>query len=147
MKKNNAAQRPSISFYTRYGPQLLTGLTVLILFAVFHDFLVFDKLYLFKGLASDSGSQRAVPAYSALGEIYVKNNKLDQALQASQKAVELAPNSWVNRLNLALVYQRVGRTNDAMTEAQTAYNLAPSDSKQHVVDIIAQIQQPQGKTP
>lgn len=54
MKKNNAAQRPSISFYTRYGPQLLTGLTVLILFVVFHDFLVFDKLYLFKGLASDS---------------------------------------------------------------------------------------------
>ncbi len=105
-----------------------------------------EQAYL-KGLASDSGSQRAVPAYSALGEIYVKNNKLDQALQASQKAVELAPNSWVNRLNLALVYQRVGRTNDAMTEAQTAYNLAPSDSKQHVVDIIAQIQQPQGKTP
>ena len=105
-----------------------------------------EQAYL-KGLAADPNSPRAVPAYSALGEIYVKSNKIDAALKASEKAVELAPNSWVNRLNLALVYQRAGRASDALTEAQTAYNLAPTDSKQHVVDIISQIQQPQGKTP
>ncbi len=100
-----------------------------------------------KGLAVDPNSPRAVPAYSSLGEIYVKSNKADQALQASQKAVELSPDSWVNRLNLALVYQRIGRNSDALNEAQTAYNLAPADSKQHVVDIISQIQQTKSGTP
>ncbi|MFN8472922.1 MAG: tetratricopeptide repeat protein [Anaerolineae bacterium] len=105
-----------------------------------------EQAYL-KGLSVDPDSQRAVPAYSALGEIYVKSNKVDQALQASKKAVELAPDSWVNRVNLALVYQRAGRGTEALNEAQTAYNLAPSDAKQKVVDIISQIQQPQPTAP
>ncbi|MFN8496281.1 MAG: O-antigen ligase family protein [Anaerolineae bacterium] len=105
-----------------------------------------EQAYL-KGLASDPNSTRAAPAYSALGEIYVKSNKLDQALAASKKAADLAPNSWVNRLNLALVYQRVGRGSDALAEAQTAYNLAPQDAKQRVVDIISQIQQPKPSAP
>ncbi|MFN8484067.1 MAG: O-antigen ligase family protein [Anaerolineae bacterium] len=105
-----------------------------------------EQAYL-KGLAADPNSARVAPAYAALGEIYVKSNKLDQALQASKQAADLAPTSWVNRLNLALVYQRVGRGSEALTEAQTAYNLAPPDAKQRVVDIISQIQQPKPSTP
>ncbi len=41
-------------FIEKYGLYILLSLTAIIVFIVFHDFIIFKKLYLFKGLASDS---------------------------------------------------------------------------------------------
>jgi tetratricopeptide (TPR) repeat protein len=84
--------------------------------------------------------------YSALGDMYQKANRLPDAIQATQKAIELAPENWVNYLNLALLLQRSGRVADAMAEAQNAYNLAPADARQRVVEVIGQLQQTPPRT-
>lgn len=99
-----------------------------------------EQAYL-NGLRLSPTSPQAVTAYSALGDIYQKANRVNDAIQMTLKAIELTPDNWINHLNLALLYQRAGRGEDALNEAQLAYNLAPSDARQRVVDIIGQLRQ------
>ena len=99
-----------------------------------------ERAYL-SGLQLSPQSPQAVTAYSALGDIYQKANRVDDAIRMTLKAIELTPNNWINHLNLALLYQRAGRGEDALNEAQLAYNLAPADARQRVVDVIGQLRQ------
>ncbi|HLP53263.1 MAG TPA: YfhO family protein [Chitinophagales bacterium] len=54
MKKKVTTEENGGNYFEKHALPVLLGLTALLILIVFYDFLVFDKLYLFKGLASDS---------------------------------------------------------------------------------------------
>ncbi|HLP21268.1 MAG TPA: hypothetical protein VK174_13240, partial [Chitinophagales bacterium] len=54
MKKKLRIEDGAKNYFEKHALLILLGLTGLIVLIVFYDFLVFNKLYLFKGLASDS---------------------------------------------------------------------------------------------
>lgn len=57
----------------------------------------------------------------------VEQGKMEEAMEAFQKAVELDSNDAVARLNLAYTYDRQGRTEEAIAEYQRAIGLSPSN--------------------
>jgi len=61
------------------------------------------------------------------GAKLIEQGKMEEALEAFQKAVELDSNDAVARLNLAYTYDRQGRTEEAIVEYQRAIELSPSN--------------------
>ncbi len=61
------------------------------------------------------------------GAKLVSEGRMDEALEAFQKAVEADSNDAVPRLNLAYTYDRQGRTEEAIAEYQTAIELDPNN--------------------
>ena len=61
------------------------------------------------------------------GAKLVEQGRMEEALKAFQKAVELDANDAVARLNLAYSYDRQGRPEEAITEYQRAIELSPSN--------------------
>ncbi len=61
------------------------------------------------------------------GAKLVEQGKMEEALEAFQKAVRLDSNDAVARLNLAYTYDRQGRNEEAIAEYQRAIGLSPSN--------------------
>ncbi len=61
------------------------------------------------------------------GAKYIEQGKMEEALEAFQKAVRLDSNDAVARLNLAYTYDRQGLTAEAIAEYQKAIGLSPSN--------------------
>ncbi len=58
------------------------------------------------------------PAYGELATTYMRQNDLNQAFVAAQKAAKLAPSAWGNQLNLAAILARRGQFTDARKLAE-----------------------------
>ena len=61
------------------------------------------------------------------GAKLIEQGKMEEAMEAFQKAVRLDANDAVPRLNLAYTYDRQGRTEEAIAEYQRAIELSPSN--------------------
>jgi len=72
---------------------------------------------------------RLVSAYNALGYVYSRQGKRQEAVAAFRRAAELAPRDPTIRRNLALAYHDAGLDQQAIQELQVAINLAPADQQ------------------
>src|SRR5205085_2115723 len=72
---------------------------------------------------------RDANAYARIGAIWTEEGAPLRAGAFLIKALELAPNDTVTRLNLARVYLGVGRTADARKEAMTVLEKAPDNGE------------------
>jgi len=83
----------------------------------------------------------SVQAHSALGYIFAKQGKLEEAVRENLIVVQLAPQDYNSRKNLALLYHQLGRLDQALAEAALARELAPQDQKPAVERFIAQLEE------
>jgi tetratricopeptide (TPR) repeat protein/O-antigen ligase len=81
-----------------------------------------------------------IQTYLHLGETYTAIDKLSQAAEAYQKAIEMAPDSYEGHKDLASVYLQLSRLDEALEEAKTARNLAPEEERSSLDDLIAQLE-------
>jgi tetratricopeptide (TPR) repeat protein len=81
-----------------------------------------------------------VRAYLYLGATYTAIGKLSQAVEAYQKANEMAPDNYEGHKGLAFVYLQLGRLDEALEEARMARDLAPEEEKPYLDDLIAQLE-------
>jgi tetratricopeptide (TPR) repeat protein len=63
------------------------------------------------------------PAYEALGRIWLKQRKFQQAQQALQEAILLDPKSVKAHYQLGMLLGRIGKREDSNKELQIAQNL------------------------
>jgi O-antigen ligase/Flp pilus assembly protein TadD len=75
-----------------------------------------------------------------LGATYAAIGELSQAVEAYQKANEMAPDSYEGHKGLASVYRQLGRLDEALEEATTARDLAPEEGRPGLDDLIAQLE-------
>jgi Flp pilus assembly protein TadD len=64
---------------------------------------------------------------------------LDQAVEENLKVLELRPDDYASHKNLAILYQQLGRIDEAIVEAETALSLAPESDKVSLTNYIAQL--------
>lgn len=64
--------------------------------------------------------------HRALGDYYLRVERVDEALASLEKAVELAPSNATYRLALGAGYEAAGRMDDALLSYQRAVQLEPS---------------------
>ena len=67
-----------------------------------------------------------VPAYNNLGAIYARQKEFAQALEATQRASELAPNNVATLGNLGAIYASLGRYDEATAVLELALRVDPS---------------------
>jgi len=70
-------------------------------------------------------------ALNNMGALLASENRDDEAVVYSRQAVELSPNDYLYRLNLADSLRRLGRTVEAQAEYRKALNSARSELKQN----------------
>jgi superkiller protein 3 len=63
-------------------------------------------------------------AASGAGLIYTQQGKPDEAIQSSQKAIELAPNNAVSHYQLGVALKRQGRFKEALAALRQASDWA-----------------------
>ncbi len=96
--------------------------------------------------------ERVIEIYFLLGDSFIEVEQFDQAAEAyaqavevnsqkalriAQKAVKDSPNNYANHRKLAMVYQQLGRTDEAMAEWKKARELAPEGKRAAVDRLIA----------
>ena len=64
---------------------------------------------------------------SNLGQVLVRMNKTDEALQYFQRAVSILPDRWAYQFNLARALGLVGRLDESVTAYRRAQQLFPDD--------------------
>jgi tetratricopeptide (TPR) repeat protein len=82
-------------------------------------------------------------AHSRLAFTYYQQGQLVQAAQAYSRYIELSPqasNVWEAHKNLALIYKRMGDLGKAISEAQLAAHLAPSEAQPQLDEMVKQWQ-------
>jgi len=60
-------------------------------------------------------------------------------VEENLKVLELVPNDYASHKNLVLLYQQLGRTDEAVAEAQIALGLAPEGDKASLEALLAQL--------
>jgi serine/threonine-protein kinase len=70
-------------------------------------------------------------AYRRLGEVYQRNNQLDEALAAFHKAVELDPQQYRNYRDLGAFYNERASYEEAVKYFRKAVELAPDEPRTH----------------
>ncbi|MFQ5812928.1 MAG: O-antigen ligase family protein [Anaerolineae bacterium] len=96
--------------------------------------------------------EKVIEDHVLLGDSYVAMGEFDQAvgaytqaieidpqkaLQVGLKAVEDFPNQFANHRTLAMLYQQLGRTGEALTEAEKAKDLAPERERAELDKLMA----------
>ncbi len=79
-------------------------------------------------------------AHSALGLIYSRQEKYEQAINENLAVVSKQSNDLPSLRNLALLYEKVGRLNEALVFAQRALAVAGEQDKPALQAYIAQLQ-------
>lgn len=88
-------------------------------------------------------NQNLYSYYLSLGSVSAQLNRIDQAIDAYNKALPLLPQQtdrWRVEETIARLYLQKGDTADAMVHAQNAYDQAPTDQKSRLQTLISQIQ-------
>jgi len=75
-----------------------------------------------------------------LGNLYIAMGELDRAMVIYEKASEVDPDDHRSHQGLAIVYQRLGRLDDALTEAERAKDLAPLKEKEQLDELILKLE-------
>lgn len=78
--------------------------------------------------------------YSLLGDAYRTLGQWERAIRAYEQAKEIRPDHFAARKNLAVVYQQVGRTQDALAEAEAALPLAPEGEVEAIQALIRELE-------
>ena len=77
--------------------------------------------------------------YTLLGDAYKAVEDLNAALQCYKRAVNIAPYDFFARKNLAIIYEQMGRTEEALAEAEIAVSLAPARERAALEKLIAKL--------
>lgn len=72
-------------------------------------------------------------AYNGLAEVYLQRGEYPQALEAAQKANELAPGDWVTLYNLGMIEDRLNLSDDVVEHLQKALALKVKDTRHRVL--------------
>jgi tetratricopeptide (TPR) repeat protein/O-antigen ligase len=101
--------------------------------------------YYSKAIALGEGNETPQLMYNyaiALGGIQAQLGKMDQAIQAYEKAIQESPDAperWRVEAALAQLYARQGNMPKALEYARSAQSLAPADQKQVLATLIQQL--------
>jgi len=82
----------------------------------------------------------SIQTYLLLGDACSAGGDLVQAVEAYQRAVEMAPDDFTAHRSLALLYQQMGRVEEAIAEAETASSLAPGHEAAALQELIIHLQ-------
>jgi tetratricopeptide (TPR) repeat protein/O-antigen ligase len=88
-------------------------------------------------------AQNLYSYYLSLGSVSAQLNRIDQAIDAYNKALPLLPQQtdrWRVEETIARLYMQKGDMANAMVHAQNAYDQAPADQKDRLQTLISQIQ-------
>ncbi|ROR29741.1 type IV pilus biogenesis/stability protein PilW [Inmirania thermothiophila] len=75
----------------------------------------------------EGGNDRSAAAYTGLGIAYLREGKLEQALDRLQRAIAADPGNATAHSALGVVYERMGREAEADRHYRRAVELAPED--------------------
>jgi len=79
-----------------------------------------------RAIASDKGY---APAYTHLGDLYLRLNRFEEAVELLEEAVSIRPDYAPGLNRLAAAYGRLGLDNDAIATIQQAMRLTPKDAR------------------
>lgn len=91
-----------------------------------------------------------LPKYNASllqmeGSCLIELNRLPEALETYKKILDVKPNSWSSHFNLANVYERLGKNEDAFVHFQKTLQFQPpQDVKDSVQQKVNQLRPPKG---
>lgn len=80
----------------------------------------------------------------ALGNLYLQQGRLEDALPAFEAVAQIAPDDYAVHQQLAIIYQQLGRYDEALAAASQALSLAPEDMKESLQLLVAQIEADKG---
>ena len=83
---------------------------------------------------------QSLPAVSGKALALVRLNRLTDAVQANKQALELAPNDYTSRKNLALLYEQLGDITSAASWANAAASVAAASDKPDLEAFIAHLE-------
>ncbi len=86
---------------------------------------------------------KSAEAQSKVAFLYYQQGRVNDSIQAYLKYIQLMPNAqniWEAHKNLALIYQAAGNLPAAVSEAQVAARLAPSQFTTQLADLVKQLQ-------
>ena len=93
-----------------------------------------------KSLSLNSGS---IQTYLLLGGAYGASGDFTQAAKAYEKIIEIAPDDPIGHSSLALLYEQMGRIEEALAEAEIARSLASGNEaialEEFIIHLRAQI--------
>jgi tetratricopeptide (TPR) repeat protein/O-antigen ligase len=69
----------------------------------------------------------SIQTYLLLGDAYGASGDFAQAVEAYEKIIEIAPDYFIGHSSLALLYEQMGRIEEAIAEAEIARSLAPDN--------------------
>ncbi len=88
--------------------------------------------------------------WNALARVYLQQGQNDAALEALTRSLELEPTggwAWDAHRLLAIAYYQMGMPELALTEAQTALQMAPEDQRPAIEQLLQQLQPTAPVTP
>jgi tetratricopeptide (TPR) repeat protein len=85
-------------------------------------------------------NNRSIQTYLLLGDAYRASEDFAQAMEAYETAVEIAPDDFVGHKSLALLYEQMGRIEEALAEAGIARSLAPGNETTALDEFITHLQ-------
>jgi len=83
-------------------------------------------------------------ALSALGNLYLQGQRLEDALGAFEALTQLAPDDYAVHQQLAIIYWQLERYDEALSAANQALSLAPEDMRESLQQLIAQMEAEKG---
>lgn len=90
-----------------------------------------------RSLSLNSGS---VQTYLLLGDAYRASGDLGRAEEAYERAVEIAPHDFTGHRSLALIYEQMGRVEEALAEAEMAQSLASGNEAAALQEFMIHLQ-------
>ncbi|MGA9349025.1 MAG: tetratricopeptide repeat protein [Anaerolineae bacterium] len=85
-------------------------------------------------------NNRSIQTYLLLGDAYRASEDFAQAMEAYETAIEIAPDDFMGHGRLALLYEQMGRIEEALAEAGIARNLAPGNEIAALDEFIIHLQ-------
>jgi hypothetical protein len=76
-------------------------------------------------------------------ELAPRSTEVWRILSSTYAQLAEAENAWNSHLILAVLYSQLGWPDEALSHAQTAWQLAPEEEKPALQDVITQLQQGQ----
>jgi len=81
----------------------------------------------------------SIRAYSSIAYIYTMKNDSLHAIDGNLKVLGINPNDYDAHKNLAILYDRITRYDDALNEAEKAFAVAPKNQKERMGKYIEEL--------
>jgi tetratricopeptide (TPR) repeat protein/O-antigen ligase len=81
-------------------------------------------------------NNRSIQTYLLLGDAYRASEDFARAMEACERIVEIAPDDFMAHGRLALLYEQMGRIEEALAEAEIARSLAPGNEAAALEEFI-----------